>query len=197
MDYARYNIYWYLTIVLPAVIMFISSRNKNPKIFILGSLISIFLTTTISMLSIDNKWSIRISQAQTDSQMKEATADGANMLFGYIFIAPFEAFFYTFFFGFIFWKLVFKSNDGKNSLREYYYTAKNYELITFAFALNILLGMLFRYLNYPQLWTTVSIAPFIILYYGINAIQKEKSTYLAWSSFVILIGVYVSSQYIF
>jgi len=194
---SRYNIYWYLTIIVPFIIMLISSKNKKPKVFILGSLISIFVTTTISMLAIDEKWSIRLSEAQTEQQFSEATADGANIIFGYILIAPFEAFFYTFLFGFLFWKFLFKTIDEKNKLTEYYSTAKTYELITFAFILDMVLGMLFRYFNYPQLWTSVSISPLVILYYGINAIQKDKHTYLAWISLFTLILLYGLSAYIF
>jgi len=197
MEDARYNIYWYLTIFLPLLIMYFSSRNKNPKKFILGALVSIFFTTTISMLSINKKWSIRISQAQTEEQLTEATADGANILFGYIFIAPFEAFFYTFLFGFIFWKFVFSEIAMKNKLKAYYYRPKSFELITFAFMIDMALGMLFRYFNYPQLWTPVSISPLVILYYGLNAIQKDKHTYLAWISLFTLILWYGLSAYIF
>lgn len=114
---ARYNLFWYLSLIAPAVIMlfFTSMRKKN--LMIIGVIISLITTYSLCNLSVEKKWKTRNEIAKTEQERAYATADSANLVFTAIFIGPFESILYTSFWGFIgikIWPRPRKEDKEKN-----------------------------------------------------------------------------------
>jgi uncharacterized membrane protein YiaA len=102
---ARFNVYWYLSFVAPAVVMLIFTFSRTKKLLILGVIISLIATYTLSNIAVQEKWKVRNQVAQTDIEREHATADGANLIFTAFFIGPFEAIIYTSIWGVLGWRL--------------------------------------------------------------------------------------------
>ncbi len=102
---ARFNIYWFLSIVAPAVVMLAAAYWHRRSIFVVGVVLSLVLTYALCNFSVQEKWRIRNEIAQTDSERERATADGANLVFTMLFIGPFESIVYTSLWGVIGWRL--------------------------------------------------------------------------------------------
>lgn len=101
---ARFNIYWYLSILAPALIMLAVTYWRRRVPVILGVLFSLVLTYALCNLAVQEKWRIRNEIAKTEIEQEYATADGANLVFTALIIGPFEAIAYTSIWGIIGWR---------------------------------------------------------------------------------------------
>jgi len=98
---ARYNLWWYLSIIVPAMVMVIGTFWHKRYILIIAIILSLFATYTLCNIAVREKWKERLELAQTVAELEYATADGANLVFTAIFIGPFEAILYTTIWGII------------------------------------------------------------------------------------------------
>jgi hypothetical protein len=101
---ARYNLWWYLSLILPAVVMVIGTFWHKRYVLVIAIILSLFTTYALCNISVQEKWKVRLELAQTEEQLEYATADGANLVFTAILIGPLEAVLYTSLWGFIGWK---------------------------------------------------------------------------------------------
>ena len=92
---ARYNIYWFLSFIVPAIIMLYSASQKKKGILIIGAVVSIISTYCLCNLSVQKKWQTRFEIAKTQEELDYASTDGANLVFTAFIIGPFEALLYT------------------------------------------------------------------------------------------------------
>ncbi len=102
---ARFNVYWWLSIVAPAVIMLAVTYWHRRAPLIVGAIFSLVITYALCNFSVQEKWQVRNEIAQTDSEREYATKDGANLVFTLLFIGPFEAVVYTSLWGLVGWRL--------------------------------------------------------------------------------------------
>jgi hypothetical protein len=102
---ARFNLYWYLSLVAPALIMLAATYWHRRAGLIVGVLISLVVTYTLCNISVQEKWRIRNEIAVTDSEREYATADGANIVFTAFLFGPIEAIAYTSLWGVVGWRL--------------------------------------------------------------------------------------------
>ncbi len=102
---ARYNIWWFLSFIAPALIMVISTFWHKKWILIIAVFFSLFITYTLCNLAVQKKWDTRCEIAKTEEELEYATADGANLVFTAFFIAPFESVLYTTIWGMLGWRL--------------------------------------------------------------------------------------------
>lgn len=102
---AKYNIYWYLSFIIPAVVMLLFTFWKNKKLLTFAVIISLTITYTLCNISVQEKWKVRGEIAQTEKGREYAMADGANLVFTAYFIAPFEAILYTSTWGILGWTI--------------------------------------------------------------------------------------------
>ena len=100
---ARYNIFWYLSIIAPAAIMIFSTFWHKKQTLIIAIIISLVTTYTLCNLSVQKKWRTRYEIAKTEKEKAYATADGANLVFTAYIIGPFESALYTTIWGVIGW----------------------------------------------------------------------------------------------
>ena len=98
---AKYNVYWYLSYIVPWLIMFLAAFGGKKKIFIAGILISLIATFFLRVSAVVEKWKIRGEIADTQEEIAYAGADGTNLVVETAFIAPFQAIVST-----IFWSIV-------------------------------------------------------------------------------------------
>jgi len=101
----KFNIYWYLSFIVPAVVMLFFTFWRNKKLFIFATIISLVATYTLCNISVEEKWNARYEIAKTDKEREYAMADGANLVFTALFISPFEAILYTSIWGIIGWRV--------------------------------------------------------------------------------------------
>jgi hypothetical protein len=101
---ARFNAFWYLSFVAPAIVMLATTYLRSRAALVLGALLSLGGTYTLCNLSVQEKWDSRLEMARTDQELEYATADGANLVFTCIAIAPFESIAYTSLWGFVGWR---------------------------------------------------------------------------------------------
>ena len=101
---ARYNLWWYLSFLVPAAVMIVSTFWHKKTFLIIGIILSLITTWSLCNLSVHKKWRIRNVIAQTEEERAYATADGANLVFTAFVIGPFESAFYTTIWGFLGWK---------------------------------------------------------------------------------------------
>jgi|SRR5215831_6665641 len=106
MEAARFNVYWYLSLVVPAIIMLGVSCWRRKPILWLGIVVSLVATYLLCNAAIQTKWRIRNEIARTDEEREYATTDGANLVFTALFIGPFEAILYTSIWGVVGWKIL-------------------------------------------------------------------------------------------
>jgi hypothetical protein len=102
---ARYNLWWYLSLIAPAILMLAATFWHKKHILIFAVILSIVGTYALCNISVREKWKTRYEMAKTQQEIEYACADGANLVFTAIAIGPFEAFLYTTFWGFVGWKL--------------------------------------------------------------------------------------------
>ena len=95
MDSARLNMYWFLWIATPALIMLSATYVDGRRVIIMAIITSLCLTYVLSNLAVIEKWDQRIEEAGTEEQLEAATADGANKVFTLYVFAPIEAAFFT------------------------------------------------------------------------------------------------------
>lgn len=93
------NIFWWLSWFAPLSIMFIACATRNRAIFWLGVIASLVVTYLLCVQATEVKWAVRNSTAITESEVEFANADGANLVFTVLFIAPLEALFVTWLWG--------------------------------------------------------------------------------------------------
>ena len=102
---ARYNLFWYLSLFAPAVVMLTFTFSRSKRLLIVGIIISLITTYTLCNISVQEKWKVRNEIAQTDAEREYATSDGANLVFTAFFIGPFEASIYTTAWGILGWRV--------------------------------------------------------------------------------------------
>jgi len=94
-ELARFNVFWFLWLLAPMVIMLPAAYVKKRAVLIAALTTSLLLTYSFSNLAIVKKWEIRLNAAVTEEQIEAAAADGANKVFTRYFFAPIEAAFFT------------------------------------------------------------------------------------------------------
>jgi len=100
---ARYNLWWYLSFLVPALIMITGTFWNKRNILIIAIILSLVATYTLCNISVREKWKVRYEIAKTSKELDYSSADGANLVFTAIFIGPFEAILYTTIWGIIGW----------------------------------------------------------------------------------------------
>lgn len=88
---ARYNLWWYLALIVPAIVMVFGTFWQKRYLLIIAVILSLFATYALCNISVQEKWKTRLSLAKTEAQLEYATADSANLVFTSFFIGPFEA----------------------------------------------------------------------------------------------------------
>jgi MFS family permease len=102
---ATFNVYWWLSILAPVVVMLAATYWHRRSVLIIGVLLSLVITYVLCNFSVQEKWRIRNEIAQTESEREYAQRDGANLVFTLLFIGPFEAIVYTSLWGAVGWRL--------------------------------------------------------------------------------------------
>ncbi len=102
---ARFNIYWYLSLIVPAAVMLIATYRHKRSTLASGALLSVIAVYLLCNIAVQTKWRARFEMAKTEQEIEYASADGANLAFTALLIAPFEAALYTTFWGVIGWRL--------------------------------------------------------------------------------------------
>jgi hypothetical protein len=106
MDDARFNVFWFLSLLAPAAIMLIASLGHRLWQSVIAGALSVYLTYWLCVFAVERKWQMRLAQATTDEQLQRATADGANLTFTALITGPLEAVLYTVLWGIVGWKLI-------------------------------------------------------------------------------------------
>ena len=101
---ARYNEYWFLWLFAPFVVMLAATFRHRRWDVIIGIGVSLATTYTLSNLAVQEKWRIRNEIAVTPEEVAYATADGANLVFTFLLIAPVEAIVLTWLWGLVGWR---------------------------------------------------------------------------------------------
>ena len=104
MDSARFNVFWFLSLFAPAAIMFFATYFQRKSILVVGILLSLSATYLLCNVAVQEKWRIRFESAVTEQELEKASADGANLVFTAILIAPFESTVYTTLWSVIGWR---------------------------------------------------------------------------------------------
>ena len=92
---AKYNLWWYLSFIVPALIMLFGTFWNKRYLLVIAVILSLVSTYVISNISVREKWEQRYEMAKTSEELDYASADGANLVFTAIYIGPFEAILYT------------------------------------------------------------------------------------------------------
>ena len=104
MEAARFNIYWYLSLLTPLLVMAVATYRRKKSIMWSGAAASLVATYLLCNLAVQAKWETRWRIAQTEEEQRYATADGANLVFTAFIIGPFEAILYTSIWGVVGWR---------------------------------------------------------------------------------------------
>lgn len=106
MDGARLNVFWFLSLLAPALIMLSASAGRRIWLSLSAAVVSLGLTYWLCLLSVERKWDIRASLATTEAQRQWVyDHDGANQAFTAVVTGPLEAVVYTVLWGLVGWKL--------------------------------------------------------------------------------------------
>jgi len=119
MDVARFNVFWFLSLLAPAAIMIGASAGRRIWLSFVAAAVSLGATYWLCLLAVSRKWDIRAASAATESQKQWVyDHDGANQAFTAVVTGPLEAVVYTLFWGVIGWKLVsmYRSRSSNTSL---------------------------------------------------------------------------------
>ena len=95
MDSARFNVFWFLSLLAPVAVMFVATYFRRRSILVVGILLSLASTYFLCNAAVQEKWRIRFDNAKTEQELERASADGANLVFTALFFAPFESVAYT------------------------------------------------------------------------------------------------------
>ena len=101
---AKFNTFWYLSFIVPAVLMLAITYLRSRLALVLGVILSLGSTYFLCNLTVQEKWQTRLEIAKTDQELEYATADGANLVFTYFAIAPLESILYTSIWGLVGWR---------------------------------------------------------------------------------------------
>lgn len=101
MQDGTYNVYWWLSLIAPAVVMLIARATRSRKIYWLAVFCSVIVTYVLCLQAVELKWAIRNATATLDSEIEHATSDGANLVFNAILLAPLQAILFTWFWGWV------------------------------------------------------------------------------------------------
>ena len=105
MEAARFNIYWYLSLAAPLVVMAVATYWRKKPVLWIGFIVSLVATCLLCYAAVQTKWETRWQLAQTEAEQEYAAADGANLVFSAFIIGPFEALLYTTVWGFVGWRI--------------------------------------------------------------------------------------------
>ena len=112
---ARFNIFWFLWLLAPLVVMLAATFRHRRWDLIVGAAVSLASTYTLSNLAVQEKWRIGNEIAVTPEELAYATADGANLVFTLFLIAPIEAILLTSLWGFVGWRIWPRIRRGLSS----------------------------------------------------------------------------------
>lgn len=112
----RFNLWWYLSLIVPAILMLTATFGRKKHILIVAVIFSLAGTYALCNIAVREKWKTRLEMSKTQQELEYASTDGANLVFTAIAIGPFEAILYTTFWGFLGWKLWPIILDRKKSL---------------------------------------------------------------------------------
>jgi hypothetical protein len=119
MDAARLNVFWFLSLLVPATIMLAASTGRRIWLSLGAAAVSLAATYWLCLLAVARKWDIRAASATTEVQKQWVyDHDGANQAFTAVVTGPLEALVYTLFWGVIGWKLIsmYQSRSSNTSL---------------------------------------------------------------------------------
>ncbi len=119
MDAARFNVFWFLSLLAPALIMIAASTARQKWVSSAAAVVSLGTTYWLCLLSVARKWNIRASLATTEAQKQWVyDHDGANQAFTAVVTGPLEAVVYTVLWGVFGWKLIsmYRSRSSSTSL---------------------------------------------------------------------------------
>lgn len=102
---ARFNIYWYLSLLAPLLIMAAATYWRKKSILWSGVVASLVATYLLSNLAVQEKWETRYRIATTEEEHRYAAADGGNLVGALLIIGPFEAILYTSIWGVAGWRI--------------------------------------------------------------------------------------------
>ena len=84
--------------------MFFATYFRRKSILVVGILLSLSATYVLCNAAVQEKWRIRFESAKTEQELERASADGANLVFTAILIAPLESVAYTTLWSVIGWR---------------------------------------------------------------------------------------------
>jgi hypothetical protein len=119
MDGARLNVFWFLSLLVPALIMVAASCGRRVWLILGAGVVSLAATYWLCLLAVARKWDIRASLATTEAQKQWVyDHDGANQAFTAVVTGPIEAIASTVLWGVIGWKFIsmLKARSSNNSL---------------------------------------------------------------------------------
>jgi hypothetical protein len=119
MDGARFNVFWFLSLLAPALIMIAASTARRIWLSLAAAAISLGATYCLCLLSVERKWDIRLRLATTDAQRQWVyDHDGANQAATVVITGPLEAVVYTVLWGVVGWKLIsmYQARSSNKSL---------------------------------------------------------------------------------
>jgi hypothetical protein len=119
MDAARFNVFWFLSIFIPAVIMLAASLGRRWWLSGIAALASVATTYWLCLLAVSRKWSLRLELAATEAQRQWVyDSDGGDQAFTAVVTGPLEAILYTMLWAFLGWKLVsmYQSRSSNKSM---------------------------------------------------------------------------------
>ena len=98
---ARFNSYWYLSLLAPLLIMGAATYWRNKSVLWAGAVASLVVTYALCNLAVQTKWMTRWELAKTEEEVRYASGDGGNLVGTAIISGPFAAIVYTSFWGFL------------------------------------------------------------------------------------------------
>lgn len=82
MDDARFNVFWFLSVVAPAAIMLAASIGRRVWLTLIAGAASICITYWLCLLAVVRKWDLRLARATTEVQQQLVyDSDGGNQAF--------------------------------------------------------------------------------------------------------------------
>ncbi len=99
---ARFNLFWFLWLSAPILLMWYATRTSRRVRLICCAILSLLLTYYFSNLAVDRKWDLLSDWADTPEALEIAQRDGANRVFTLLFLGPAEAVVLTVFWGVLF-----------------------------------------------------------------------------------------------
>jgi hypothetical protein len=112
MDGARFNVFWFLSLLTPAAIMLAASLGRRWWLSGAAALASLAITYWLCLLAVEQKWTTRLELATTEAQRQWVyDSDGGNQAFTAVVTGPLEAIAYTALWALVGWKLVSMYQD--------------------------------------------------------------------------------------